>query len=402
MNMNPLLSTLATAAAAASLLQAMPADIAEAPPVADLSLALLQQTAADTPGNVCLSPWSAGAALSLLQRGAAGTTGQSMQAVLGDPGRWQQALAQADLDITAADRIYVDTTLPLKPAYAASLPEGSIARADFAAEPEATRIAINDWAAEKTDDMIRDLLSPGSITARTRLVAVNAILFHGKWVSPFPKGATRNAPFHLSSGTTADVPMMQRTGTFRYVEAEGCRAVALPYRSTAEGAHPRSEGNVYFIALLPDANQPLRPWLAKLTPERLAGIRARLADPGSSRQIRLSLPRFSLKTPTLKLNDALSRLGMQVAFSNTADFSGMVATPQPLYLSDVFQKCVVHVNEAGTEAAAATAGIIAVRSMPRIEAEFTADRPFMWQIAALAPEAPSFFTGLVEQPEEEE
>lgn len=400
--MNSFISTLVTVAAATTVATAMPADIVKAPPVADLSLELLQQIAAQTPGNICLSPWSAGAALSLLQQGAEGTTRQSMDAVLGDPKRWRSALEQTDLDITAADRVYVETSLPLRPAYVASLPKGSVASVDFAHEPEKVRQEINDWAAEKTDDMINGILPPGSITPRTRLVAVNAILFHGKWASPFPEGATRPAPFRLSTGKTAEVPMMNRTGTFRYVEADGCRAVALPYASRAEGARRGSEGNTYFIALLPDEGTELRPWLQTLTPERLAAIRTQLADPGASKLIRLSVPRFHIKTPTLQLNDALSRLGMQAAFSNFADFSGMTSASVPLYLSDVFQKCVVKVHEGGTEAAAVTAGIVAVRSIPRIQGEFIANRPFMWQIAALAPEAPSFFTGLVEQPEEKE
>lgn len=398
--MNLLLSTLLTAATL-PWAAAMPADLAEAPPVADFSLQLLQQVAANVPGNVCLSPWSAGSSLALLQSGAEGDTRRRMDAVLGTPDRWERALRHAELPITAADRVVVETSLPLKAEYVASLPKGSIARADFAGEPERARLEINAWAADKTDDMIRDLLPPGSIDAQTRLVAVNAVLFHGRWASPFPKGATRPAPFHLSDGGEVEVPMMSHAASFRYVEADGCRAVALPYTSASEGVGPRKEGNAYFIAVLPNEGTALRPWLQQLTPERLARIRNQLADPSSKKQIRLSLPRFCMETPALSLNDALSRLGMQVAFSDEADFSGITSTRAPLYLSDVFQKCVVKVNEAGTEAAAATAGILATRSMPRYQGEFIADRPFLWQIASLDPSSPAFFTGLVEKPEQE-
>ncbi len=398
--MNAFLSLLASTIAASALACAEPVDVDKAPFAPRFSLDLLKEIAATSTGNVCLSPWSAGAALSLVQKGASGTTRSCMDAVLGDPDRWREALAKTDLAITAADRIYIDNGFELNPAYRQSLPPESVERVDFRTQPQQACRSINNWAAQKTDGLIRDLLSPASITPDTRLAAVNAILFRGKWARPFAARRTQDAPFHLSSGQTVQVPMMRQTGSFRYVQADDCRAVALPYRKDGEPVRSlrAPEGNVFFILMLPEENASARDWLNKLSPERLAALRTQLGASEAQKQIDLSLPRFSLEPPTVNLSDSLSRLGMQVAFGNKADFSGITSAQEPLFLSGVYQKCLVRVHEAGTEAAAATAAVIARCALPRIEAEVRADRPFVWMIATLDPEDPVFFAGILEQP----
>lgn len=382
----------------------MPADIAEAPPVKDFSLALLQEAAATSNGNVCLSPWSAGAALSLVQLGAAGTTRERMNAVLGDAARWKNTQKKADLAVTAAERIYVDKSLKLNSTYQQSLPQGSVTTADFLTEPEQALLAINDWAAASTQGLVRNLLSPGNIDSSTRLATVNTVLFRGTWARPFSPLRTQNAPFHLSSGQTVQVPMMRQTNSFRYARADDCVAAALPYRK--EGKQARTlrapEGNIFFIMLIPEKNTPIRTWLNKLTPERLAAIRTQLGKSGAEKQMDLALPRFTLEPPTVNLRDALSRLGMQIAFGNKANFSGITASSELLYLSGVYQKCLVRVHEDGTEAAAATAVVVARRAIPHIETELKADRPFVWMIATLNPGDPAFFVGVVEQPDSAE
>lgn len=398
--MKALLGLITSAATAAPFACAMPSDIAEAPPVKDFSLALLQEVAAKSGGNVCLSPWCAGAALSLVQPGAAGTTRARMDAVLGDTARWKIALQKADLAITTAERVYIDKSLTLNPAYRRSIPEGSVTNVDFRTEPEKARHAVNDWAAASTQGLVRNLLGPGTVDADTRLAAVNAVLFRGTWARPFSPRSTQAAPFRLSSGQTVPVPMMRQTNDFRYAHVGDCVAVALPYRK--EGEQGRTfrapEGNVFFIVLMPEKQTSIRRWLNKLTPERLATVRSQLGQPNAEKQVSLTLPRFSLEPPTADLSDALCRLGMQVAFGNKAEFSGIAISGEPLYLSGVYQKCLVRVHENGTEAAATTAVIVTKRAMPRIEAEFTADRPFVWMIATLDPGDPAFFAGVMERP----
>jgi serpin B len=76
----------------------------------------------------------------------------------------------------------------------------------------------------------------------------------------------------------------------------------------------------------------------------------------------------------------LSQLGMPLAFSSSdADFSGMTGKPE-LFISDVIHKAFIAVDEAGTEAAAATAVIMKATSAPQAPVQVTVDKPFIFLI----------------------
>jgi serpin B len=92
----------------------------------------------------------------------------------------------------------------------------------------------------------------------------------------------------------------------------------------------------------------------------------------------VQIPRFEFSTASISLKNALTAMGMEDAFSETAaDFSGMSETP--LFVSDVVHKAFIKVNEKGTEAAAATGVVFATVSVtaPKI---FIANRPFVYLI----------------------
>ena len=65
-----------------------------------------------------------------------------------------------------------------------------------------------------------------------------------------------------------------------------------------------------------------------------------------------------------------------------ADFSGITTDPDGLVISSVVHKAFVDVNEQGTEAAAATAVMMAAAGIrePEPPREFRADRPFLFLI----------------------
>jgi serpin B len=58
----------------------------------------------------------------------------------------------------------------------------------------------------------------------------------------------------------------------------------------------------------------------------------------------------------------------------------MDGKPRDLCITDVFHKAFVAVDEAGTEAAAATAVVVGKMSMPTIDVQLTVDRPFIFLI----------------------
>jgi serpin B len=201
-------------------------------------------------GNVFYSPLSIHQALTMAFAGAAGTTAAEMAAVLhlGDePHVAQNAL---DLSLAAAAQAPVEgegSPLALEIANAMwgsprlrweqafldtlALNYGAGLRlTDFAADPEAARVAINDWVEDKTNDRIQDLLVPGIITPETVMVLVNAIFFKASWDTPFEPEATQDADFHLLDGTTAPVPMMRQGLGAMAGAGEGWQAVELPYK----------------------------------------------------------------------------------------------------------------------------------------------------------------------------
>ena len=90
------------------------------------------------------------------------------------------------------------------------------------------------------------------------------------------------------------------------------------------------------------------------------------------------MPQFEFDSE-FSLKDTLAGMGMPIAFSGDADFSGMTGNSE-LFISDVVHKAFVAVDEAGTEAAAATSVIIKLTAVPEPPVEVTIDRPFIFLI----------------------
>ena len=132
---------------------------------------------------------------------------------------------------------------------------------DFVGAPEESRIAINDWVAERTEERIKDLIPPGVIDGLTRMVLTNAIYFNVAWSHPFDQRDTRPHPFHRLDGSIIEVPMMKAEAEFGYARGAGYQAVDLPYTG-----HELS-----MTVMVPDLGRFRRV-------RRLAGCRARESD----------------------------------------------------------------------------------------------------------------------------
>jgi len=194
-------------------------------------------------------------------------------------------------------------------------------------------------------------------------VLTNAIYFNAAWAEVFEKSATQDDKFNLLDETQVSVPTMHQTEGMGYAEGSGYKAVELPYDGR----------ELSMVVIMPDTGI-FNQFEAGLTSEKYNGIIKDLF----SRRIALSLPRFKFDS-TFNLNRVLSDLGMPLAFSDAADFSGMTGQPD-LYISDVIHKAYVAVDEAGTEAAAATAVIMRATAIPAAPLEVKIDRPFIFVI----------------------
>lgn len=234
---------------------------------------------------------------------------------------------------------------------------------DFIDEPEESRIIINDWVSEQTEERIEDLIPRGLINALTRLILTNAIYFNAAWDSPFEEGATADGIFHLLDGSEVTVPMMKQTESFGYTAGDGYQAVELPYDG----------GELSMVILLPQADQ-FEAFEAAMDAQQVNKIIGELKH----RQVALAMPKFEFESE-FGLKKTLAEMGMPVAFSDGADFSGMTGR-RDLFIADVVHKAFVSVDEAGTEAAAATAVVMTMTAMPGEPVEVTLDHPFIFLI----------------------
>jgi len=255
---------------------------------------------------------------------------------------------------------------------------------DFATATESARVTINDWVSEQTEDKINDLIPQGGVTPDTRLVLVNAIYFNADWLYPFDKDKTHDAPFVLLDGENVSVPMMDWETPERvpYTRGEGYQAVELPYVG----------GKTSLVLIAPDEGE-FAAYEEAFTAEHLTS----LLDDLSTESVALTMPKFSYDQ-NLSLADTLAAMGMPDAMDPArADFSGMDGT-RSLYIGNVFHKAFVAVDEAGTEAAAATAVVVQETAISIDDTiELTVDRPFIFLIRDTGNGA-LLFLGRVENP----
>ncbi len=333
-------------------------------------------------GNLFFSPSSVSTALAMLYAGAGGETAEQMAKVLhfrlpseklhsafGDLRRsWNLGASGRGYRLSVADRLWGQAGFHFLPGFLAVTREeygAELAQVDFQGQAEDARRRINAWVEEQTQGKIRDLVPPGALDAKTRLVLTDAVYFKGIWTEPFRKESTQVAPFHVSAARKTDVPLMFRTDAYPFWAGDGLKMLALPY----------GKGDLSMLILLPDDVEGLSALEERLTDENLSRWLSSL----QTREVSVSLPRFTL-TSEFQLADVLKAMGMPRAFTlGEADFSGM-SREEELFVSAVIHKAFVDVNEEGTEAAAATG--IGVKSVaaPEEPLVFRADHPFVFLI----------------------
>src|SRR5437763_4328618 len=372
--------------------------------------------------NLCVSPYSIENALAMTYSGADGVTRTEMARVLrfptndtGVPASFsalQHSLEQMSaktaeivkqskkfggpsepITLNIANRLFAQKGYAFRAAYLSLVKQnfgGAFEPIDFVADPSAATQHINRWAADQTRDRIRDLIPVGALDTTTRLVLANALYLKAPWASEFSRNTTQSQPFFVR-GAPADVPMMRKTDKqFGYARREGFTVVSLPYAGD----------DLQFLILLPDEINGLRGLESKLSGDILAGC-AKI----EKRDVDLHLPKFKLEPPTIMLAKQFEALGMKTAFDQpkgSANFDKIAPrTPNDyLYISQVFHRTFIAVDEKGTEAAAATAVAMLAGSAfrpapPPIEVKV--DRPFVYAIQEV-PSGVCLFLGRLTDP----
>jgi serpin B len=385
----------------------------ESPNVADADLAAtvagntafaldLYQQIRVQPGNVFYSPFSISEALAMTWAGARGETEKQMATALhftlsqdkqhpafdaldlalASRGQGKKGSDGQGFRLNVANALWGQMGYSFLPAFLDTLAQNYGAGmhvVDFEKAPEDARTIINDWVAQKTADRIKDLLPPGSVDSSARLVLTNAIYFNAAWANPFKPEATKALAFTKRDGTQIQVPTMSGSPEVPYGAGPGWAAVELPY-----------DGNeLSMVLILPDAGT-IDDFEAALDAGKLAQIAGGL----SLHAVTMTLPKFKVESQ-FSLADQLAKLGMPDAFSDAADFSG-INGKGGLVISAVVHKAFVNVDEAGTEAAAATGVVVGTTSVPE-PAEIHFDHPFLFFIQDRATKTVLFF-GRVEDP----
>ena len=349
---------------------------------------LYAQLAGKSKGNVFFSPMSVHSALAMTWAGARKTTAEQMASVLhlgaaGDDAHESLSLLTKKLnspprdfkhnplyELSVVNALWGHTDYPFEPEFTALMKDrydAGLRIVDFR-RPEPVRKAINDWAASKTRQKILDLIPQGLITPRTRLVLTNAIYFKSSWGHPFKASATAPGEFRVSTIKTVKPQMMNQQYRFGYYEAGDLKALHLPY----------NRWGLEMVIVLPLKDDGLAAVEKRLTAKNVASWLTKLRTV----DVKVTLPRFTFASQ-FNLNQTLKGMGMSEAFSMGADFSGMSKTKKKdLYITDVVHKAFVALDEKGTEAAAATAVMVGLKSAVRPSAPkvFKADHPFLFLI----------------------
>jgi serine protease inhibitor len=365
---------------------------------------LYQVLREEQPGNLFVSPHSVSQALVQVYAGARGETAremervlhlelagtrlhaarQALEAALASRGRSARGRDGQPFRLRVTNALWGQQGRPFVPAYLDLLSEhygAGLHRVDFAGDTEGARREINAWVSERTEERIPELLQPRDISAATAFVLTNAVYFNAAWRLPFEDFNTRPGTFRRLDGAQVEVPFMRQAAAFRHARGEGFQVVELPHDG----------GDTSLVLIVPDAGR-----FEELEAE-LDGAWLSRALGGLERwtQLDLALPRFEVRS-RFQLRDALEQLGMAQAFTvGAADFSGLDGT-RDVFLSDVIHEAFVSVDEAGTEAAAATAVIGDVGGMPPEATPLRVDRPFLFVIRDRATGAVIFMGRVVD------
>jgi len=347
------------------------------------ALKLFQQSFSETADeNTLISPLSVMLALAMTANGADGETKAQMEAVLGMPmerlNRYLYSYVKRlpsteNAKVTFANAIWFRDTpkLTVKQNFLQTNADYYGAAAYRAPFNGQTVKEMNNWVKETTDGMIDKIVD--TIDSDTMLYLINALAFDAKWAMPYKKDTqVYDAKFTADNGTQQDAKMMTNTEHL-YLSDSMATGFAKNY----------ADGTYQFVALLPNEGISVQEYVASLTPEALR----EMLNGKRGARVHTAMPQFSYDY-SLKMNGALSAMGMPAAFDDNANFSAM--TNLDLHISEVFHKTHITVNEAGTRAAAVTSVGIGIAGITEDQYSVILDRPFVYLIVDAKSNIPIF------------
>jgi len=346
----------------------------------DVGFSLLKSVEADQEGNILISPTSVLIAMLMVYNGTDGETKAEIEEALQIDGLTEKEINEATkvlnealqrnddkIEVTLSNSLWLNDNFTFKDEFAKNMDDyfdAEIAEIDINDDASADR--INGWVKKETNGLIEKLVDK-PLSSDLIAYLINALYFNGTWTYEFDKNLTVDDTFFTDDGEI-EMPFMSLNEELDYFETEDLQAVKLPY----------GEGEMSMQLFLPKENQSLDELVNDMTTKTWQNWQTEFTEEEGF----VSLPKFKLEYETL-LNEPLQQLGIEQAFiGSEANFSPMVETTMPLFISEVKQKTAIKVDESGTEAAAATSVGIEMTSAPLEDEPFhmIVNRPFMYAI----------------------
>jgi serine protease inhibitor len=329
----------------------------------------------DAGKNLFISPLSLSMALGMTYNGTNGATRDEMRSTLelsglsiDEANRSYQSLMHLltsldpDVTFTIANSIWSRLGLPIKPEFVElnkTYFDALVRELDFS-NPESAD-TMNGWVEDNTGGKIKDIIKK-PISPDAVMFLINAIYFKADWAEQFEPDSTYDDLFYLTDSTTVSCPMMIRPDSFDVFTGGTFKALDLPY----------GDSSFSMMILLPDSGISVNDLAGEFTDENWN----LWTDSFERKVLPLVLPKFKVSYK-VKLNDVLKSLGMNLAFSRSADFSNMIEGGG-VFIDHVIHKTFVEVDEEGTEAAAVTVVGMATVSFP--PPQFVVNKPFLFVI----------------------
>ena len=334
--------------------------------------------------NIFYSPYSISSALSMLDVGANGATKKELENALGitDLDEWNAEMKtylskdwSQNTFVNTANSVWMnkdtswsadiekDFLTPAKDYYS-----GEVYEADFNGQPDKVVQNVNNWVSTNTNKMIPEILK--DIPGGTVMMLINAVYFEGKWDTPFTEDKTFQSSFYGTDKESV-VDMMHLYGEhFTYMDNGEIKGITLPYDSD----------NIVMKVFMPTADDgDINELFDKLSNEEKQKLIDSLDDASNVEIDTLQLPKFTDEQSIDGLDDILKNMGIQSAYSQSADFSKIA---DGIAVSSVNHKAKVIVDENGTKAAAVTDIMIKETAMMPSEEtyNFIVDKPFVYVI----------------------
>lgn len=323
-----------------------------------------------------VSPLSIGVAFGMADAGASGATADALTELFGFPvqgeDRWA-AFNALEQSVTAeggdgpivrlANRQFPEISFETVEGYDELLGrwfDAGIEPLPLQADSEASRERINAWVAERTEDLIPDLLPAGFLNNNS--VLVNALYLEADWARPFGKYPTEDATLTRLDDSTVTVPLMHELEvTGPAVATDAYAGTELPY-----------EGDeLSMLVIVPETGR-----FEEVEARLSTGLVSEIDGAATSGAVKLYLPRFERST-NLDLRDILEgQLGVTDLFG-VAGFEGIVPG---ITLEQAVHAADIAVDEVGTVAAATTALGFEERGPPEPDVTVRAERPFLYRI----------------------